>query len=230
MSTADSHEAQIRRCWQTNARAWTQTVRERGIESRRLVTDAAIVDAITALAPPTLIDLGCGEGWLCRALAENGARVIGVDAEPAFIEAACQATPDTGDIDYRVLDYAAVAAGELDARAAVVSCNFALLGKQSTEQLLAAVPSLLAPGGVFVMQTLHPLMACGDGPYVDGWRQGSWVGCGDRFRDPAPWYFRTQESWLALLARCGMRCHHLREPVHPHTGKPASLLVQAICS
>ena len=38
-------------------------MRERRIESRRLVTDAAIVQAILALAPKRVLDMQCGEGW-----------------------------------------------------------------------------------------------------------------------------------------------------------------------
>jgi hypothetical protein len=50
--------------WQANADAWTAAVREQRIESRRLVTDAAIL--ALALAPLRILDLGCGEGWLRR--------------------------------------------------------------------------------------------------------------------------------------------------------------------
>ncbi len=77
------------------------------------------------------------------------------------------------------------------------------------------------------MQTLHPLMACGDGPYVDGWRTGSWAGFGDDFSDPAPWYFRTTESWIRLLRDCGFRLVEMREPLHPISRKPISLILVA---
>ena len=52
--------------WQANADAWTAAVREQRIESRRQVTDAAILQAILALAPLHILDLGCGDGWLRR--------------------------------------------------------------------------------------------------------------------------------------------------------------------
>jgi hypothetical protein len=77
------------------------------------------------------------------------------------------------------------------------------------------------------MQTLHPAAASMDAPYTDGWREGSWAGFSSDFRDPAPWYFRTIGSWVALLHRSGFQLTALREPVHPHTGAPASLLLVA---
>ena len=60
--TASSSESEILDAWQTNALAWQRAVRERSIESRRLVTDQAMVDAVMSRAPRKVIDLGCGEG------------------------------------------------------------------------------------------------------------------------------------------------------------------------
>lgn len=103
-------------------------------------------------------------------------------------------------------------------------CNFSLLGKQSVEALCKAVPALLNPQGSLIVQTLHPAAACGDLPHEDGWSQGSWDGCGQDFSDPAPWYFRTLESWLRLFADSGLRLLELREPLHPMTHNPVSMI------
>jgi hypothetical protein len=42
-----------------------------------------------------------------------------------------------------------------------------------------------------------------------------------------PWYFRTLESWFGALEAAGLRVVSLREPVHPETGRPVSLLMVA---
>jgi len=209
--------------WQRNALPWSDAVRSGSIESRRLVTDHAVVDTVLACQPDTLIDLGCGEGWLGRELRGHGIEVIGVDAVPALVEAARQA----GAGDYRVLSYEEIATGGLNVRADALVCNFSLLGKESVEHLIQTVPRLLQPDGALIVQTLHPLMACGDAPYVDGWRTGSWTGFSEAFSDPAPWYFRTLESWIDLLRASGLRLDALREPIDPRTGKPASVIVVA---
>jgi 2-polyprenyl-3-methyl-5-hydroxy-6-metoxy-1,4-benzoquinol methylase len=218
-----SDDQRILSSWQRNAGPWVQAVREQAIESRRLVTDRAIVEAVLACRPATLIDLGCGEGWLVRELARHGIAGLGLDAIPALVESARSA----GGGEFRAMTYEAVATGGLQARADVVVCNFSLLGGAVVDGLLRAVPSLLQPGGQFILQTLHPLMACGDAPYQDGWREGSWAGFSDAFSDPAPWYFRTLGGWLRTLDAAGLRLVELREPLHPHTGKPASLLIRA---
>lgn len=213
-------DARIVDAWQRNAAAWTVAVRDGQIESRRLVTDRAIVDAVLARQPRSVLDLGCGEGWLARALSGHGMTVTGTDVVPRLIEQAQQA----GGGDFRVLSYADIGAGVLDLRVDAVVCNFSLFGKESVEQLLAAIPALLQLGGTLLIQTLHPLAACGEQPYRDGWRQGSWAGFSADFTDPAPWYFRTMEGWTRLLSSCGLDRIELREPLHPKTGKPASAI------
>lgn len=215
-------EALILEAWHANADAWERAVRGGGIESRRLVTDRAIVEAVLSRMPRKVIDLGCGEGWLARVLAAEGIEVTGVDAVPALVEAA-QAG---GGGSFRVLSYADIAAGLLDERADVLVCNFSLLGASSVSGLLAAVPGLLRDGGVLLVQTIHPLVA-GIEPYRDGWREGSWAGCGDGFGKPAPWYFRTLGNWIGAFEAAGLRLLALREPLHPHTGKPASVIFMA---
>jgi len=44
--------------WHTNATPWTSAVREQRIESRKLVTDRAIVDAVISRKPTSVLDLG----------------------------------------------------------------------------------------------------------------------------------------------------------------------------
>lgn len=217
------HREQLGLSWQANADAWTAAVRERRIESRRLVTDAAIVQAILALAPARVLDLGCGEGWLCRGLAEQGIEAVGVDASAPLIAVARQA--GCARAQYRVCGYA-----ELESQAAqlgrfdLLVCNFALL-EDPLAPTLQALHGLLAAGGHLLVQTLHPWRACNDASYRDGWRVESFAGFGEGFAEPMPWFFRTLEPWLALFTETGWRLQWLQEPLHPESEQPVSLLL-----
>jgi 2-polyprenyl-3-methyl-5-hydroxy-6-metoxy-1,4-benzoquinol methylase len=213
-------DTQIVASWHRNAQAWTAAVRGGRIESRQLVTDQAMLEAVRSRSPRRLLDIGCGEGWLGRALAASGIEVRGIDVVPSLIEQARA----LGGGDFRVVSYENLAAAALGFTADIAVCNFSLLGEESVDAVCAALPSLLGPHGVFIIQTLHPIMAGGQQPYQDGWREGSWAGFGAEFTDPAPWYFRTLGSWLALLRRHGWRLLELREPLHPHSGLPASVI------
>lgn len=227
MSLSPLTDEQILAAWHKNATAWTIAVRGGHIESRRLVTDRAMIDAICDRAPQTVLDLGCGEGWLARALAARGIEVMGVDGVPDLVEQAQAA----GGGRFVVLSYEAIARHAdnpmplFNQTFDVAVSNFALLGHEAVSGLFAAMPSLLRPGGAFIIQTLHPWVACGEQPYQDGWRPGSWAGFSSDFTDPAPWYFRTLESWIGLYREHGLTLHEIREPIHPHTGRPASLVL-----
>lgn len=228
MSDSEFSDRKILHSWHTNAAPWIRAIDGAAIESRQLVTDAAIVAAALERRPGRVLDVGCGEGWLARALAAEGLEVCGIDAVPELVEAAeKRAGPRE---QYRLLSYEqlareALAAGELQQRFDLLVCNFSLLGGESVEALFAAARELINPGGHLLVQTLHPLLACGDGDYRDGWQPGSWAGFSEDFSDPAPWYFRTLETWVDLFHHSGLELVQLREPLHPQTGKPASLML-----
>jgi SAM-dependent methyltransferase len=212
-------DASIIAAWSRNTDPWTAAVRGGEIASRVLVTNAAIVEAVRARAPCTGVDLGCGEGWLVRALPE--VEMVGVDAIAGLVDQAREA----GGGEFRQLSYEQIAAGELQLAVDVAVCNFSLIGDEAVRGLFRAAPSYLRPGGHLVVQTVHPLTACGDAPYADGWREGSWAGFSSAFADAAPWYFRTLSSWIALFADHGLQLVEMREPLDPRTGKPASLIL-----
>jgi 2-polyprenyl-3-methyl-5-hydroxy-6-metoxy-1,4-benzoquinol methylase len=220
MSIDPLSDARIVESWRKNARPWVSAVRDQKIESRKLVTNHAIVEAVMRRSPLTALDIGCGEGWLARELSEHGMQVVGVDVVPDLIEQARRA----GGGEFRVASYEDIAAGRLDVQVDAVIANFSLIGKESVEGVLRRAPSLLTNDGALFIQTLHPVTACGELPYVDGWREGSWAGFDDDFSDPAPWYFRTMESWLQLLGESGFQTVKTHEPLHPATGRPASVI------
>ena len=223
MSIDPLSDAKVVDSWKHNAAPWTSAVRENRIESRTLVTNQAIIDAVESRAPQTILDIGCGEGWLVRALSERSIKGIGVDAVPALIDEAKRA----GGGEFRVMSYNDIAGGRLKLTVDAAVANFSLIGKESVEAMIAEVPSLLTDTGALIIQTLHPETATGDLPYRDGWRRGGWTGFSADFTDPAPWYFRTMQSWLDLLERNCFSHVSVREPIHPITRIPASVIFTA---
>lgn len=223
MGDDDLKDAEILASWRRNAEPWVEVVRSGAIESRREATDAAIVEAVLRCGPQSVLDVGCGEGWLARRLAGEGIRVVGIDAVEPLVDEARRA----GGAEYHVLSYEAFGAQGLNERFDVVVCNFSLLGDRATEAALAGAARSLAPAGTLLVQTLHPAAAIGDEPYRDGWRSGSWRGFPAGMGDPAPWYFRTLGGWIRLLGRHGLVCVDLQEPVGKDPGKPLSLILVA---
>ncbi|MEM1116453.1 MAG: class I SAM-dependent methyltransferase [Bacteroidota bacterium] len=216
--------ARLDASWTANAEAWTRAVREGAIPSRRAGTDAAAVEAVLRGLPPRgrVLDVGCGEGWLARALAKRGARVHGVDASAPLVEAARAAA---GGPTYAALSYAEAVAdpdrlgGPYDAAV----FNFALLD-DDVVGILRAAADRLGAGGRVVIQTVHP--AAVEAPYRDGWREEAFGAFEGDF-EPMPWYFRTFGSWVGALAEAGLRLTEAAESVHPETGVPLSLVLVA---
>ncbi|MEX1033508.1 MAG: methyltransferase domain-containing protein [Cellvibrionaceae bacterium] len=206
--------------WHANAKAWTEAVRAKQIESRRLVTDRAILEAILFEPIQSAIDIGCGEGWLVRELYDRGIAATGIDAVPALVEAARQ----QGRGHYHCMSYGELAETGLAQAFDVAVCNFSLLGKESVSGLIDCIPSLLDAGGRCIVQTLNPNVERDTANYKDGWRPGSWDGFGSQFTDPAPWYFRTLETWLALFDHSGLDMVNIVEPTHPTTGLSSSIV------
>lgn len=208
MSDSDN-ASQQKASWVANATAWTTAVRGGQIASRRSGTDAAIVEACQAESEMRVLDVGCGEGWLARALAARGARVTGIDASAPLIVAARAA----GGAAYDVVEYAnlardaALVPGPFD----VIVCNFALLDKDLVP-LLRGLSSRLASTGRLLIQTVHPFVAAGAEGYHDGWREERFSAFGDGFSAPMPWFYRTFESWQRALWESDVSIYRLREP------------------
>jgi len=217
MSGEPGPSARIVASWQANAGAWTDAIRGGRIESRRAGTDAAIRDAVLRRRPARVLDLGCGEGWLCRALGARGIDALGLDACAELVAAAAA----LGGGRYLVCDYGRLPAEE-QAFDCIV-CNFSLFD-EPLEDLLHALRRRLAPAGALLVQTLYP---DAQAPVQEGWRTETFAGCGAGFRAPMPWFCRSRGSWEALFERCGFTLARVDTPPHPRTGAPLSLLFEA---
>ena len=222
--------ASILESWQTNAAAWSQAIQQEAIESRKLVTNQAMVLAIAKHQPNALLDLGCGEGWLCRAAEQQIPslnKIKGMDAIEALVQEAKTLAPHLLWEQNSYQDLIAGASHNQE-KFQIISINFALFEKELVELLLLALPNYLATNGRIIIQTLHPIMACGDAPYQEEWRQGTWQGFSAAFKDPHPWYFRTMAAWVNLFTASNLCIDQMQEPIHPNTGKPASVIFELV--
>lgn len=210
--------------WVRNADAWTDAVRERRIPSRRAGTDDAVVAAILRTKHSSVLDVGCGEGWLARAVAPNGCRVVGIDASEALVASA----RDLGGGTFVAMTYDRIGthAAELDAPFDVAVCNYSLL-EAELAPLLDALHGMLDPRGRLVVQTVHPWVVCGEAPYVDGWREETFANFGNGFSTPMPWYFRTLASWVEAIGASRFVIERIVEPIDAASGRPLSLLIEA---
>lgn len=207
-------------CWKENAKPWAGAIQRHEIESRIDVTNQAIVDAVLSNDPRKVLDIGCGEGWLVRKLVENNIDCLGIDAVPELINLA-----KAGKGRYSLIPYEELTYSQVGERFDVLVANFSLLGKESVEYIFQQANGLLRKGACFIVQTIHPVASSTDSECVDGWREGSWEGFSSDFSNPAPWYFRTLESWKALFIAAGFEKVEVIEPLNPKYKTVASLIL-----
>jgi 2-polyprenyl-3-methyl-5-hydroxy-6-metoxy-1,4-benzoquinol methylase len=210
--------------WSANAGQWIEIMDNNELETRRLVTNKAVENTILHLKPSFVIDAGCGEGWLCRALQQHSVATLGVDAIGHLVENARQ--KGAGVYEQKSFEEL-IGISQWPARQAdVVVFNFCLYEQDTTAQLLTAARNWVKTGGYVVVQTLHPfgLLLAGEA-YEQGWKTEQWAGLAREFTHPYQWYYRTVADWVNLLQAAGWSLTQLQEPLHPHTKKPASLVL-----
>lgn len=208
--------------WRKNADPWISAIKNEEIISRIEVTNHAILEAIRSYKPSNLLDIGCGEGWLIREASKSSIICTGIDAIPEF----SKYVENSGG-QFKLLSYEEFGPETFDEKFDVIVCNFSLLGKESVENIIERSVEVLNTAGTLIVQTVHPVESSSPDAYVDGWRKGSWQGFGENFVDPAPWYFRTLDSWKALFNWAGFDNLKVTEPCHLKTGAKMSVLFEA---
>ncbi|MEL6257040.1 MAG: methyltransferase domain-containing protein [Bacteroidota bacterium] len=158
-------DKEIIKSWELNARPWNEAIENQRIESRKLLTNQAIIDAILDQKPQSFWDLGCGEGWLTREMSKRGIKTLGTDVIPDLLEIA-RKKDQVGS--YELLAFEDLNSFSPQQKYELICCNFSLIGKESVDHIFTHISSFLSAGGKFIVQTLHPETACGDEEYVDG--------------------------------------------------------------
>jgi SAM-dependent methyltransferase len=104
----------------------------------------SLVDALQPQPGERILDLGCGDGFLTRRIAESGATVVGVDASPQMMAAAKEQGADVHCVNAESLPFDQ----EFDA----VFSNAALHWMRDQDAVLRGVRRALKPGGRFVAE------------------------------------------------------------------------------
>lgn len=142
-----------------------------------------------------ILDLGCGDGVLTEKLVEAGCDVVGVDASPQMIEAACRKGLNAHVMDGQALVFDA----EFDA----VFTNAALHWMQDPDSVVAGVRKAMRPGRRFVGEF-------GGHGNVAACRAAMMAVLNARGFDAAslsPWYFPTPQEYGSVLTRHGFAVH-----------------------
>ena len=227
---------EVGRYWNANADTWTQLARAGYDIYRDFVNTPAFFEMLPSVAGLRVLDLGCGEGYNTRLLADRGARVVAIDIAERFVEYAIAAErEEPRGIEYRIAS--AVELPFADASFDAATAFMSLMDIPETDRVLAEAFRVIRPGGFFQFSISHP---CFDTPFrrtvrdergvkigvevgdywgkVDG-RVEQWIFSSappelraelEPFKTPR--FTRTLSGWLNLALDAGFAIERLGEP------------------
>jgi 2-polyprenyl-3-methyl-5-hydroxy-6-metoxy-1,4-benzoquinol methylase len=142
------------RAWNEGSHEWVERIRE-GMDGRVHAHDASLYEL---LPPPggLTLDVGCGEGRLCRELRSRGYDVTGFDASEALVAEARAADP-AGRYELARIDELPVDSGA----AQLVLCVNVLPHIHDFERAARELARVLADDGRLLIGTIHPVAQAG---------------------------------------------------------------------
>jgi 2-polyprenyl-3-methyl-5-hydroxy-6-metoxy-1,4-benzoquinol methylase len=219
-----SKEDHILSSWKANSQQWVEVIANDEIQSRQLITNRAIQEAILAHQPQRVLDVGCGEGWLTRALVEQGIEGIGLDGVEGLIEAARK----KGGAEFHVLEYKDFTSenlrplGQFD----VIVFNYALFGNEIVEKVLKNLRENLTSEGKIIIQTIHPKHSLVADYTEPTWLKENWAGLKRDFQKGYDWYFRPLAAWKKLFEKLSYQWKSSSDIRHPQTQDFISIIME----
>lgn len=146
------HMEETKASWNSIAADWDVQVGEEGDSNRILNSDPVLWAFAGDIKGLTVLDAGCGTGYLTRKLHERGARVIGVDFSEHMIDMARVNVPG---VDFRVescSDLGRIGDGSMD----MVIANYVLMDTPDLEGTMQAFCRVLRDEGLAIVMFSHP--------------------------------------------------------------------------
>lgn len=151
--------------WTQSTEAWIAQVGSSGDNGRRFILDPAFRRRFAEGRYRRALDLGCGEGRVCRMMQEYGIATVGIDPTPGMIDRARHLDP-AGDYRLGGAECLDLPDASFDL---VVSC-LTMIDIPDFRSAIAEAARVLEPGGRFIVANLTPVQTSGMGK---GWRYDS---------------------------------------------------------
>ena len=212
----------ILKSWNVNASAWIQTIENNEIQSRQLITNQAIINAIFERQPKKVLDAGCGEGWLVRELHRNGIEAHGFDGVKKLIDQAQLKKEGT----FFHLNYDDIRNGQNKelSQYDVIVFNYAIFEKENVDTLFLKLKKHLSPQGVFIIQTISDKNKLFSSRGKDGWMTEDWKTLSTDYPTSFQWYYRSEEEWKSVFALAGLSVVEEKEIIHPLSDEVFSVI------
>lgn len=186
---------------------------EEGDLVRQYLLNPTIFSLLEDVRSKRILDVGCGQGYLCRLLAKKGARVTGVEPTQAFIRyARHREEGDQLGIEYVQADLS-IWTPPPDPFDAVIA-NMVLMDIPDYEPALKNCVAALAREGKLIVSLLHPCFE----ETGSAWKDKGYVEIHDYFRERAVkqdfgyYIHRPLSSYLNSIIQAGCLLQKVIEP------------------
>ncbi len=143
-------DADIDISWSANAEIWDAGYDDRGDDNRRYASDPVLLTQLGEVSGRRILDAGSGNGYLCRLLAQRGARMTGVENSAGLFNIAVKREQETPrGIDYHHASISSMSFLDADQFEGAVA-NYVLMDVLDFEAALAEIARVLTPGGRLV--------------------------------------------------------------------------------
>ena len=164
--SAEYTEDDVRLRWNANADIWIAGYDEDGDANRRFLSDEPMLALLGEVTGRNIVDVGSGNGYLCRKLAKAGASMTGVELSDRFLEIAkTYEAQESHGISYyhgSVSKMGFLPTAQFDKAVS----NYVLMDVLDYETAIQEVFRLLRPGGLFVAVISHPCFGSGPAGWV----------------------------------------------------------------
>lgn len=170
-------DKEILQLWDNRAREWDIQVGDDGDSNRILNSDPVLWSFAGNVAGLSVLNAGCGTGYLARQLCLQGASVTGIDFSSQMIEIAkFRASQNNLDIDFH-LDSCTELKSLPDEQFDMIVSNYVLMDLLDIEGAIRAFNRILKPSGIAILVFSHPCFPQGKSTIVnhDGTVFYSWT-------------------------------------------------------
>jgi SAM-dependent methyltransferase len=207
--------------WENSAQAWIESLGTHGDRGRQFVLDPAMTPLLAAGGFKKALDVGCGEGRLCRLMAGMGIAPTGLDPTPSLIAHARNAHPE-GTYVQDGAEAMPFADNSFDL---VVSC-LSLIDIPDYRAAIAEMVRVLEPGGTLMIANLTSFNTAGTGAGL-GWQTNllgkrTHFAFTDYLDESASWeewhgirvqnHHRPLGAYMEALLNHGLILRHFSEP------------------
>ena len=200
------NDEQISKAWDKVADQWSVRYTEYGDVNRQYLIDPSIFRIIGSVKGLSILDGGCGNGYLCRLLAKKGARMFGVELSKRFVERAEQKEREAPlGITYYSGTVCNLTMFEGETFDMVVS-NLVLMDLPDLNKAIKEFHRVQKKNGRLIFSIMHP---CFSSPPVRGWvrkpedsnRKEDWIYWKiDRYFDRCMEIWRFYPDWSPVYS------------------------------